>query len=234
VNYSTVFNRSLAGIVFGKVFRNRKLVSLSAIPLNRESRILDVGCGAGERIYALREIGFRNVSGVDPYIGGDIEYANGVKIAKKPVHDLQGTWDVIMYHHAFEHVPEPVAELHAVARLLRPGGVCLLRIPTVSSFAWEHYREYWYQIDAPRHAFLHSVESVALLAERTGFRVEKVVHDSTADQFARSEEYKKGIPFASGASAGFSRSQRNRWRRQANRLNAENRGDQAAFYLVRV
>lgn len=69
VNYSTVSNRSLAGIVFGKAFRNRKLVSLSGIPLTRESRILDVGCGVGERIYALREIGLRNVSGVDPTSG---------------------------------------------------------------------------------------------------------------------------------------------------------------------
>lgn len=234
VNYSTVFNRSIAGIVFGKAFRNRKLVSLSGIPLTRESRILDVGCGVGERIYALREIGFRNVSGVDPFIGEDIEYANGVKIAKKSVHDLQGTWDVIMYHHSFEHVPDPALELRAAARLLGKGGVCLLRLPTVSSHAWDHYREHWYQIDAPRHLFLHSVESMAVLAERTGFRVHSVVYDSTADQFARSESCKLGISFTSGDSPRFSTSQRRRWKEKARELNRQYRGDQAAFYLLRV
>jgi len=234
VNYFTVFNKSLAGIVFGKTFRNRKLVSLSGIPLTRKSRILDVGCGVGERIYALREIGFLDVSGVDPYIGGDIEYANGVKIMKKSVHDLQGTWDVVMYHHSFEHVPEPTLELLAVASLLRKGGVCLLRIPTVSSYAWEHYREHWYQIDAPRHPFLHSVESISFLAEKTGFRVRSVVYDSTADQFGRSECYRLGIPFASSDSARFSKSQRRRWKEKARELNRQNRGDQAAFYLLRL
>jgi SAM-dependent methyltransferase len=233
-NSSTVFSRSIAGIVFGKAFRNRKLVSLSRIPLTRESRILDVGCGAGERIYALREIGFRNVSGVDPYIGGDIEYMNGVKIAKKSVHDLQGTWDVIMYHHSFEHVPEPTLELRAVAGLLGKGGVCLLRIPTVSSHAWDRYREHWYQIDAPRHLFLHSVESMSLLAEKTGFHVHSVVYDSTADQFARSESYRMGIPFTSPDSPRFSTSQRRRWKREARELNRQKRGDQAAFYLLRA
>lgn len=234
VNYSTVFSRSLAGVVFGKAFRNRKLVPLSRIPLTRGSRILDVGCGAGERIHALREIGFRDVSGVDPYIEEDIEYANGVKIAKKSVHALQGTWDVVMYHHSFEHVPEPDLELHAVARLLGKGGVCLLRMPTVSSQAWEQYREYWYQIDAPRHPFLHSVESISLLAEKTGFRVDSVVYDSTADQFERSEGYRLGIPFTSCKSPGFSKSQRRRWKEKARELNRQNRGDQAAFYLSRV
>jgi SAM-dependent methyltransferase len=234
VNHSTVFNRSLAGIVFGKAFRNRKLVSLSRIPLTRGSRILDVGCGVGERIYALREIGFRDVSGVDPYIGGDIGYANGVKIGKKSVHDLQGTWDVVMYHHSFEHVPDPAAELRAVAGLLGKGGVCLLRMPTVSSHAWERYREHWYQIDAPRHLFLHSVESVSFLAEKTGFRVDSVVYDSTADQFARSEGYRLGIPFTSRTPPWFSASQRRRWKEEARELNRQNRGDQAAFYLSRV
>jgi 2-polyprenyl-3-methyl-5-hydroxy-6-metoxy-1,4-benzoquinol methylase len=228
-----VFRAGLSGAVFGPLFRSRKLASLSEIPLTRRSRILDVGCGAGERIYALKEIGFRDVSGVDPYIERDIAYANGVRVGKKTVHDLRGTWDVIMYHHSFEHVPEPEAELRAVAKLLAPGGFCLLRIPTVSSFAWERYREHWYQIDAPRHAFLHSVESIALLAERAGFRMRKVVFDSTADQFARSEEYRMGIRFASGRSGGFSRSQRARWKREARRLNAEGRGDQAAFFLVK-
>jgi len=38
-----------------------------------------------------------------------------------------------------------------------PGGWCVIRIPTVSSFAWEHYREQWVQLDAPRHFFLHKV-----------------------------------------------------------------------------
>jgi len=234
VNRSTVFRGSLAGIVFGKVFRNRKLAPLSAIPLTRGSRILDVGCGVGERIYALREIGFRNVSGVDPYVGGDIEYANGVKIAKQTVHDLRGTWDLVMYHHSFEHVPDPTRELLAVARLLDRGGACLLRIPTVSSCAWDHYREHWYQIDAPRHLFLHSVESISFLAEKTGFRVGSIVYDSTADQFERSECCRLGIPFTSCTSPGFSKSQRRRWKKKARELNRQNRGDQAAFYLSKV
>lgn len=157
-----------------------------------------------------------------------------MKTAKKSVHDLQGTWDVNMYHHSFEHVPDPILELRAAARLLGKGGVCLLRIPTVSSHAWDHYRENWYQIDAPRHLFLHSVENMSVLAESAGFRVHSVVYDSTADPFARSESYKLGIPFTSRGSPRFSTSQWRRWKEKARELNRQKRGDQAAFYLLRV
>jgi SAM-dependent methyltransferase len=159
-------------------------------------------------------------------------YENGVRVLKRSVHEVAGEWDLIMYHHSFEHVPDPLRELTAVSRLLVPGGCCLLRVPTVASYAWEHYREHWVQLDAPRHYYLHSVKSIDLLAANTGFKLRNVVFDSTKDQFQGSELYAKGIPLASGKGV-FSSSQERRWKRAARKLNREERGDQAAFYLIK-
>ena len=229
-NYYSVCNRGILGQVFSRLFPNRKLTSLAKVSLNPESRILDVGCGSGWRLYALREAGFINTLGIDPFIKNDIVHENGLRILKRTVLEMDGFWDLVMYHHSFEHIPEQAATLRATARLLRPGGVSLIRIPTVSSYAWEEYREHWYQIDAPRHYYLHSVDSMRLLAEQCGLALQEVVYDSTIDQFRASEMYKMGVQ--SVQEAGFSKAQVREWKRRAKDLNRDGKGDQAIFYLV--
>jgi SAM-dependent methyltransferase len=228
----TVSPRGVFGALISALFPNKRLSCLAKVALDQDSRILDVGCGDGWRLYALREIGFRRVLGIDPFIKQNIRHENGVQVLKQSIHDVAGEWDLIMYHHSFEHVPDPDENLRAAARLLPPGGCCLIRIPTVSSYAWEHYREKWYQLDAPRHYLLHSLESMNLLAARAGFQVRDVDFDSTKDQFEASERYRRGIPLVAEGPV-FARSQIRRWKREAGRLNRERRGDQAAFYLIR-
>ena len=231
-DHYTVFDHGVLGALVSTLSPNKKLAPLAKVGLTKDSRVLDVGCGDGWRLYALKEIGFRNVLGIDPYIPEDITYENGLRVLKKSVHDVAGEWDMIMYHHSFEHVPDPVKDLQAVSRLLPPGGCCLIRVPTVSSYAWEQYREYWVQLDAPRHYTLPSVESMNILADKTGFHVRTVVFDSTKGQFEGSERYKRGLPLASQEQI-FTPSQIRQWKHQAKKLNKENRGDQAAFYLIK-
>ena len=239
-DYHTVFPTSLFGKIISGIAPNKKLVALSNIALTKNSRILDVGCGTGWRLYALKEIGFQNVLGIDPYLDNDITYDNGLRIMKKSAQDMDGQWDLIMYHHSFEHIADPRKELKSVSRLLSRNGTCLLRMPTVSSHAWERYREYWYQIDAPRHFFLHSIESIELLAGETGFSLHDVVYDSTVDQFRGSELYMRGIPLIprdqtdrEQSESVLSKSRKRKWEKETKKLNKNKRGDQAAFYLVK-
>lgn len=228
----TLFNSGPLGRLVSSLSPNRKLAPLAQIGLTRDSRILDIGCGDGWRLYALGEIGFHNVLGIDPYIQKDIAYDNGARVLKQSIYDVTGEWDLVMYHHSFEHVPDPVKDLQAASKLLRSGGCCLIRVPTVSSFAWEEYRENWVQLDAPRHYTLPSIEGMKILAAKTGFLVQDIVFDSTKDQFQGSELYRKGLPLASGDTV-FSACQIKRWKRLAKKLNKESRGDQAAFYLIK-
>ena len=239
-DHYTVFDHGLLGMFIGRMFPNKKLKGLSRGKLTKNSRILDVGCGIGARLYALREIGFKNLLGIDPYLRKDILYENGLRILKQSVNDVSGEWDLIMYHHSFEHISDPLAELKKVGKLLHGRGVCLLRIPTVSSYAWEHYREHWVQIDAPRHYYLHSLESINVLAEAAGFYLQDVLYDSTVDQFRASELYRQGIPlFPSDPAARersgslISKQQIRLWKKKTGQLNKEKRGDQAAFYLIK-
>jgi predicted SAM-dependent methyltransferase len=143
-----------------------------------------------------------------------------------------------MFHHAFEHVPDPLETLVSTARLLVPGGICLIRIPIGGSYAWEHYRTNWVQLDAPRHYFLHTVDSMRLLASRSGLLLDQVIYDSTEFQFWGSEQYQRDIPLYSPQSykqnpqhSIFTPEQIATFHHQAEELNQQGRGDQAAFYL---
>jgi predicted SAM-dependent methyltransferase len=143
-----------------------------------------------------------------------------------------------MFHHSLEHMPDQVATLRTASELLAPGGMCLVRIPTVSSYAWKHYGSNWAQCDAPRHLFLHSKASLHLVATAAGFELVKVIYDSTEFQFWASEQYIRDTPLWSEDSyavnpsrSGFSREVIESFRRRADELNRQEQGDQAVFVL---
>lgn len=233
-----ISRRGLVGrLLFEVSPRNDLLPFLAPLRLRLTARILDVGSGSGLYLLQLRAAGFKQVTGVDPFIASDIHYDSGVTIVKSTIFDMKGKWDLIMFNHSYEHISEPVETLQRCAGLLAPGGCCLLRIPTVSSYAWQHYRTNWVQLDAPRHFFLYSVAALEIVASRTGLRIADVVYDSTGFQFWGSEQYVQDIPLLSERSylkqpgAVFSESDILKFEEQAKRLNASKQGDQAAFYL---
>ncbi len=233
-----VTGKPLVGQILHTLMPNAKLTTLRPLQLTRQSRILDVGCGAGVLLNALRNIGFTNTLGIDPFNQQDIVYPNGLRIEQRDIFSEDKVWDVIMFHHSFEHLPEQQRTLQKAFSLLQPGGTALLRIPTVSSYAWQHYGVHWSQLDAPRHLFLHSVESIQWLADQTGFEVERIVYDSNAFQFWGSEQYEQDIALRSKNSwaenpdkSPFSKKEIDAFEKRSRELNALNQGDQAAFYL---
>ena len=218
---------------------NRNFSFLSKVIRNKTDRILDVGCGDGMKfLYPLFEIGFRNILGCDPFVTENINYQNGLKVVKKELHDIEGEWDVICFNHSFEHIKDPLPTLKSAFALLPKGGHCILRIPTSSSFAWRHYGTNWFQLDAPRHFFLHSVQSISHLADQTGFKLEDVIYDSTHHQFTISERYKQGKTmqertYKTTLGKLFHLIKKINYTLNAKRKNREKDGDQAIFYLIK-
>lgn len=200
--------------------------------LTPHHRILDVGCGTGWLLHLLYSEGFTSVLGIDPYVDRDLEFPNGVRVLKRELPELDGSFDLVMLNHSFEHMAQPERVLRDLRRLVAPGRSALIRIPVADSWAWRHYGVQWVQLDAPRHLFLHTRRSIELLAARTGFEVEYVECDSTEFQFTGSEAYLRGMTLHEMLAADpFTAEVHQSFRQRAEELNAQAQGDQAAFYL---
>lgn len=231
--------RSLVERIRGKRFYYPfDAVRLGRAGLGKDAAVLDVGCGTGKILSELRECGFRNVYGIDPYIKGDIVFRNGVRITRCGLDGVTGKFDLIILNHSFEHMPDPAGVLRHLARLLAGGGMVVISIPTADSYAWATYRENWFGLDPPRHFHLHTRRSMQILARKAGFAVADVECVSTSTQFVASEQYVRGIPYFADTScfvnpgrSAFTRRDVRRFERTAWRLNEEGRGDEARYYL---
>ena len=231
------------GRLMQRIQPHDKLPSLRHAKVDLDSKILDVGCGAGHLLHSMKEAGFKNLLGIDPFNAKELNYDNGLNIQAKSIHDLsvkddKGDWDLIMFNHSFEHVFDQHDVLEKVMSLLKPNGVCMIRVPTVTSWAWRTYGVDWVQLDAPRHLFLHSIQSMNVLAEQKGFKLENVVYDSFAFQQWGSEQYKQDIALHDENSyavnpdkSPFNGDEIREFEKHSKELNESKSGDQAAFYL---
>ena len=158
-------------------------------------RVLDVGCGAGAQLCSMAAAGVEELTGCDPFIEKDLSYENGVKIFKKSVHDISGEFDIIMLNDSFEHMVDPHETFESLEKILAEGGIIKMTLPIYPNFTFDMYKENWYQLDAPRHIFLHSRKSLEHLAKMHGLRLVQMVYDSNDSAVFRSFLYTKGITF---------------------------------------
>lgn len=202
------------------------LASLSGLPLHRHSRILDVGAGQGILVSALRELGYQEVTGIDPLA----DPHNPLVLATDLQNLAQRPFDLIMFHHSLEHVAEPGRLLAEAAQRLSPRGQIVVRVPLADSWAFQNYGRYWVQWDPPRHLSLFSRLGFKTLAQQQGLKLQSSWDDSTAFQFWASERYRQGLALQSPLRLS-EYLQMPFWQRQARALNRSGSGDQGVFVL---
>jgi SAM-dependent methyltransferase len=234
--------KSLLGNLLLKKFGSPVYVErmkIAGVALN--DSILDVGCGQGILLHKMKESGFENVIGIDPFIDETIPYKNGLIILKKDFSDMDGLYDLVMYNHSFEHMENPFEVMKKSNELLKLNKTLLIRIPVADSFAFNHYKENWCSLDAPRHLYLHTKKSIEILAKSSGFEIKKINYDSRSWQLWGSEQYSKNISLMDERSyyinpkkSIFTEKEIDEFEKRTIEFNRDGKGDQAEFYLQKI
>ncbi len=234
-------NSIIGNFLLKKIGEPTYISRLKIAGIGFKDSILDVGCGKGILLHKMKESGFEKVLGIDPFIHESIIYKNVLKILKKNFLDLGGKFDFIMFNHSFEHMENPEEVIKHSNILLNANKFLLIRIPVADSYAFKHFRENWSSLDAPRHLFIHTKKSIKILAENSGFEIKKINYDSRSWQLWGSEQYKKDIPlmneksfYVSPKKSIFTKDEIDLFEEKTKKLNNNQEGDQAEFYLQKV
>jgi len=232
--------RDVVGALAERVSRPFEYVAwVRRAGLGPDTRVLDVGCGAGKTLLNMALGGFPAPQGVDPFIEKTLRYRCGVTVHKQTLEAFsagrEGQFDFVMFHHSLEHLTDPLAALTIAERLLSPAGRILIAVPVAGSWAWKHYRADWCNLDAPRHIHLLTGQAMTILADHAGLTVVDVRSTGALSQFTGSERYRRDIPANDKRKDVdlFGVAQLAAWRARTDDLNREGRGDQNMFILAR-
>lgn len=165
----------VAAVVLRRLYRRRVDGWLTRLPATGAA--LEIGCGTGWMLGALRARGWRAI-GSERSVAA-VAVARSASGAPVFVGDLDAVrpepmLDLVIMFHVLEHLADPVAALHAAAARLRPGGTLVLGIPNIGSWQARFAGRRWMHLDVPRHLVHFTPRAIERALTDSGFRVAHV------------------------------------------------------------
>ena len=108
----------------------------SGLPNN--CAVLDVGTSTGTNLRMLRDIGYRNVVGLD-YSAEAIAFCESKGFGPVEQGDIRAmpfapeSFDLVLATDIIEHIDDDAKALSEIARVLKPGGLVLITVPAFPS-----------------------------------------------------------------------------------------------------
>ncbi|HEX6376761.1 MAG TPA: class I SAM-dependent methyltransferase [Allosphingosinicella sp.] len=103
------------------------------IPLARDARILEIGCGTGHNLVMLKRFGRVDAIEIDDAARAIASRRLGREVMDAPLPALtgveDGAYDLVALLDVLEHVDDDRAALASIVRKLKPGGRILIAVP---------------------------------------------------------------------------------------------------------
>lgn len=144
---------------YGNLYRQ-----LTKHGFSKTHSFLDYGCANGLFVKYLRQRGFVNCHGYDPY-GPKEGFGNPATLQQEP-------FDYILLQDVIEHVEEPNALLCELDALLAPGGHILIGTPNAANLDLTEpsVSDYYNEVHVPYHLHLYTRESLEFLGRHQGWK----------------------------------------------------------------
>ena len=173
--------------------------------INKESLIVDFGCGKGGFLSYLKKKKY-TVVGVDSNKKARDKCLEKNLKTYKSINDFKENFDTITFWHSFEHVSKPNEILNQIINQSKNNLTVVIALPNYKSFDAKHYGSFWAAYDVPRHRFHYSARGIKKLMKSYGFECLKT-KPMLLDAFyisIMSEKYKKSkLSFVKGIMAGL-------------------------------
>lgn len=154
--------------------RNIQKKVVSNIPLNKNLKILDIGCGTGDSLLFLSELNHPNLFGVDIS-------ENMLKVAKKKLNNKailkiaevenlpfnKYTFDYVLCTEAFHHFPDPNKSIKEANRVLKKDAIFLLADVNFHSKLIHKL----FKLLEPGHVKIYNKNEFKELFEKNNFKV---------------------------------------------------------------
>lgn len=142
----SILKKAYRYIMIRKIFNSnysdyRKVASIRGIDalikrccgirINKQSKILDIGCAKGEWLDDLYDVGYHNITGIDLFIPEEKMRNKRWRFIHGDIFSItDSSYDLITLNHSLEHMQQnPKDILLRVKELLNIGSYCMISIP---------------------------------------------------------------------------------------------------------
>lgn len=152
------------------------LVDEIAAKMARAGKFIDIGCGNGDLLTAMRDRGF-DVVGVDPdRAARDYAGQAGLETHAGTAEDLprelgNTAFDAIAMTHVLEHCVSPTRALENVRHHLADDGLFYCEVPNCGATYFQRNAQISEMLDLPRHLHFFTKTSLQKLCEAVGLQI---------------------------------------------------------------
>ena len=172
--YGTIYYGNRHSFTSSYCTRRRLRFVASAINEGTGKRLLDIGCGDGSFLLAVRDAGWE-VVGTE--INPDLARAAGLDV----IEDIEqmsdcALFDCITMWHSLEHMRDIRSTLSQLSKLLKPNGKLLIAVPDNGGLQSNVFRHRWVHLDVPRHLYHFDADSLSFCLRYAGFTIQHQWH----------------------------------------------------------
>lgn len=157
-------------------YETSKLVKVAK---RKTGRLLDVGCGTGDRLDIFRRLGF-DVYGVE--ISQSAEYAKkhlGLNVTQGDLFKAafpDSFFDIITLHNVLEHTHNPQKVIAELNRIIKKDGIVAIQVPNTNCIQYKLFQKRWAAVDVPRDLYYFSIPLLKKILSKENFAITNIDH----------------------------------------------------------